>query len=93
MIRKFGLVREFPPQPVGGKVVKMHGLRAKCASNDGFNREAHHRHGEATRREVRHQARQSRQGGGTEAQQETCNPEGLGGGCALLSSHRPYQAA
>ena len=27
--------------------------------------------------------------GGTEAQQENRNPEGLGGGCALLSSHRP----
>ena len=30
---------------------------------------------------------------GAEAQQEVRNPEGLGGGCALLSSHRPYQAA
>ena len=89
MIRKFGLVREFSPQPVGGKAVRMHGLRAKCASNDGFNREAHHRLGEASRREVRHQARQSRQEGGTEAQQETCNPEGLGSRHTLLSSRCP----
>ena len=26
---------------------------------------------------------------GAGAQQKTRNPEGLGGGCALLSSHRP----
>ena len=67
----------------------MHGLRAKCTSNDGFDRKALRSLGEATHRKVRYQARQSSQEGGTEAQQENRNPEGLGGGCALLSSHHP----
>ena len=89
MIRKFGLVREFSPQPVGGKAVRVHGLRAKCASNDGFNREALHRLGEATRREVRHQARQARQEGGAEAQQETRSPKRAGRWVCLTQQPPP----
>ena len=89
MIRKFGLVREFPPQPVGGKAVRMHGLRARCASNDGFNREALHRLGEATRREVRHQARQARQEGGAEAQEETRSPKRAGRWVCLTQQPPP----
>ena len=89
MIRKFGLVREFPPQPEGGKAVRMHGLRAKCASNDVFNRETLHRLGEATRREVRHQARQTRQEGGGKAQQETGSPKRAGRWVCLTQQPPP----
>ena len=84
-LKTSGLVREFHLQPVVGEWRGVHRLRAKCTRKalDGL--------GEATHREVRHEALpwKTRR----KELRETRNPEGLGGGCALLSSHRPYQAA
>ena len=81
-----GPVREFPPQPVGSSEVRNLLLRRELCQPLTTFWTNHQALGRASSGRLQQKSRRREL-------QETCNPGGLGGGCTLLSNHRPYQAA